>query len=372
MELDRQSKVVDADALSKYRAAAAIANDCVQQLVANCIAGADVYTLAVEADTYIEQKLKELKAGVEVGSLPTCLAVNNCTGYNSPIKAGEQMLKPGDIVKITTGCHVDGHIAVNGHTHVVGVLDKPMTGRQADVVVATHCAAEAVHRMLRPGLKSEAIPHMIETIASYFRCKPVATNYTCNMRRFVLEGDKIVLNGKSEDCPPPFVVEEDDVFNVDIMLSTGAGSVRDRGARPTVYQRDLNQRYDLRTRAARSLYSQVTARHPSMPFSIRGFALKDRLGLKDCLDHKLLLLPYDINYEREGEFVAQIKFTAIVKAEGTLRLCSHPPPYVRTIYEIKSKEVQELLQEDAPKEGPTTPLPVNCKPEEFQAVQAEE
>ena len=120
----------------------------------------------------------------------------------------------------TTGCHVDGHIAVHGHTHVVGVLDRPLTGRVADVVVATHCAAEAVHRMLRPGIKSEALTHMIETIAAYFRCKPVASNYICSMKRFVLEADKIALNAISDDAPPSFKVGEGDVYNVDIMLST--------------------------------------------------------------------------------------------------------------------------------------------------------
>lgn len=128
---------------------------------------------------------------------------------------------------------MDGHIAVHGHTHVVGVLDRPLTGRVADVVAATHCAAEAVHRMLRPGLKSEAIPHMIQRIAAYFRCKPVASNFICSMRRFVLEGDKIVLNGTTEDQPPSFTVEEDDVYNVDIQLSTGSGHVRERDTRPT-------------------------------------------------------------------------------------------------------------------------------------------
>lgn len=53
------------------------------------------------------------------------------------------------------------------------------------------------------------------------------------MRRFVLEADKLALNAKSDDRPPEFVVEEGDVYNIDIMLSTGAGSVKEKGTRPT-------------------------------------------------------------------------------------------------------------------------------------------
>ena len=50
------------------------------------------------------------------------------------------------------------------------------------------------------------------------------------------------------------------------------------------------------------------------------------------MDHKLLV-PYAIQFERDGEHVAQVKFTAVVAAEGALRLCSHPPPYVKTAFE---------------------------------------
>eukprot|EP00043_Microstomoeca_roanoka_P029876 m.23639 g.23639 ORF g.23639 m.23639 type:complete len:375 (+) comp9530_c0_seq1:74-1198(+) len=370
MELDKQA-ILNEDALGKYRTAASIVNDAMHQLVSNCIPSADVYTLCADADRYVEERLAALGFEGEVASIPTCISINNCFGYNSPTQAGVQLLNAGDVVKITMGCHVDGHIAVHGHTHVVGVLDRPLTGRPADVVVATYCAAEAVQRMLRPGLKSEAIPHMIEMVAAYFRCKPVASNYSCSMRRFVLEGDKIVLNAKSEDRPADFVVQEGEVYNIDIALSTGMGHVREKDTRPTVFQRDLNTQFQLRTRAARSLYAQITAKHPSMPFSIRGFALKDRLGLKDCLDHHLLV-PYAVQYENDGTYVAQLKFTAIVMAEGTVRLCSHPPPFVKTAYEVKNQEILDMLAETAVKEGPDAPLPVNCKKEDFQAIAMEE
>lgn len=49
------------------------------------------------------------------------------------------------------GCHIDGFIAVVGHTHVL--QQGPVTGRAADVVAAANTAAEVALRLVRPGKK---------------------------------------------------------------------------------------------------------------------------------------------------------------------------------------------------------------------------
>lgn len=49
------------------------------------------------------------------------------------------------------GCHIDGFIAVVGHTHVL--QDGPVTGRAADVIAAANTAAEVALRLVRPGRK---------------------------------------------------------------------------------------------------------------------------------------------------------------------------------------------------------------------------
>lgn len=49
------------------------------------------------------------------------------------------------------GAHVDGFIAVVAHTIVIGSLEKKVTGRKADVVLAAHYASQAALRLLKPG-----------------------------------------------------------------------------------------------------------------------------------------------------------------------------------------------------------------------------
>ena len=59
-----------------------------------------------------------------------------------------------DSVRSDLGCHIDGFIAVGGHTAVVGATAGeavPVTGRHADVIQATYLAAEAAIRTIKPG-----------------------------------------------------------------------------------------------------------------------------------------------------------------------------------------------------------------------------
>lgn len=62
------------------------------------------------------------------------------------------ILHPGDLVKIDLGVHIDGYIAQSGFTWIMSeTQDLPIKGRAADVLLATHLAAEAVLRLLKPG-----------------------------------------------------------------------------------------------------------------------------------------------------------------------------------------------------------------------------
>jgi methionine aminopeptidase len=91
-----------------------------------------------------------MKKGI---AFPTCLSVNNCICHFSPSKNDpDQILKEDDIVKIDLGAHIDGFIAVAAYTLVVGAsLEKKVTGRRADVILAAYNAAQATLRLVKDG-----------------------------------------------------------------------------------------------------------------------------------------------------------------------------------------------------------------------------
>ena len=96
-----------------------------------------------------------MKGKVEKGlAFPTCLSVNHCAGHFSPLLENTSKLQEGDLVKIDLGVHIDGYIAQIAFTWILTTdRNSPIQGRAADVLYATHLAAEAALRLLRPGQK---------------------------------------------------------------------------------------------------------------------------------------------------------------------------------------------------------------------------
>ena len=106
-------------------------------------------------------------------SFPTCISVNNVVCHYSPLAADpDTVLADGDLVKIDLGAHIDGFIAVVGHSLVVGAArDNVVTGRRADVMMAAHLASEAALRSFRPGHNNMQLTDKIVKVARAFQCR---------------------------------------------------------------------------------------------------------------------------------------------------------------------------------------------------------
>jgi len=62
-----------------------------------------------------------------------------------------------------------------------------------------------------------------------------------------------------------------------------------------------------------------------MPFTLRSFEdeKKARMGVVECVNHKLIE-PFTVLYEKEGEYVAQFKFTVLLMPSGSHKITSGP------------------------------------------------
>eukprot|EP00045_Choanoeca_perplexa_P009985 m.99537 g.99537 ORF g.99537 m.99537 type:complete len:416 (-) comp15100_c0_seq13:429-1676(-) len=348
-------------ALAKYKAAADIVNATMLQVVANCLPGADVAELCVKSDSQMEELLSQVyQDDVEKGiALPTCITRNEMTGFHVEHGSGSAILAAGDVVQICLGVQIDGYIAHHGHTHIVGLADTPCPGRRADIVCAVNAAAELVHRLLRPGVKSQLLTSTIHNVAREFNCHAVSDNFSCTMQRFVHEGSKVFLNRLEEDHPDDFVVEADDVYCIDIAMATATSRLRQGDVKPSVFMRDLSEHYQLKTKAARDTFTEIDTRFPTMFFSVHRLEQpKALLGLKECLTHNLVV-PFAPRTAKPGEFTARIRYTVVVQEDQTTRLCSHPAPFVQSQYSLSEPSWVEMLAEAAPSEGPSEAAPVN-------------
>lgn len=333
----------------KYRACGEIVNRVLAKLVQEAVPGAKIIDLCVLGDKSIEEGTASVytKAKFERGvAFPTCVSVNNVVGHFSPLTGDTTTLQEGDLVKIDLGAHIDGYISQAAHSFVCSAnKEYCATGRQADAICAAYFASQAALRLFKAGKTNHEITSTIQKVADEFKVQPLEGVLSHQLKRYVVDGNNVVISKETLDQKAEEVTFEDwDAFTFDIVMSTGEGKARETEARTTVFKRAVDQRYTLKLKASRAVFTEINTRFPTMPFTLR--ALKDektaRLGITECLKHDLVE-PYPVLYEKPGEFVAQFKFTAIITPSGTVRLTNHPEPLVRSDHQITDPGIKAIL-----------------------------
>ncbi|KAL1763928.1 proliferation-associated protein 2G4 [Sigmodon hispidus] len=316
-EDEQQEQTIAEDlVVTKYKMGGDITNRVLRSLVDASSSGVSVLSLCEKGDAMIMEetgkifkKEKEMKKGI---AFPTSISVNNCVCHFSPLKCDQDyILKEGDLVKIDLGVHVDGFIANVAHTFVIGVAQgTQVTGQKADVIKAAHLCAEAALRLVKPGNQNTQVTEAWNKVAHSFNCTPIE----------------------------------------DVLVSSGEGKAKDAGQRTTIYKRDPSKQYGLKMKTSRAFFSEVERRFDAMPFTLRAFEdeKKARMGVVECAKHELLQ-PFNVLYEKEGEFVAQFKFTVLLMPNGPMRITSGPfePDLYKSEMEVQDAELKALLQSSA-------------------------
>jgi len=344
-----------ADIVTKYRTAGTIANEVVAAVAAAVKPGIKAVELCALGDNMVDEAVSKIynkkpkgdEKKIEKGSaFPTCISVNNCVGHYSPLVSEDKVvLEEGDIVKIDLGVHVDGYIAVVAHTVMCGAVAEP---RKADVVQAAWEAAELAQRMFKDGATNEEITTMISKVGESYNCSPVEGVLSHQMKKHVIDANKVIIGKASpEQQVQKCTIEKNDVFAIDIVMSTGDGKPKQSELRTTVHKRNLAEKYSLKMKASRSFFSEVNQRFPTMPFTLRaGDERNWRMGVVECVKHELFT-EYPVLLEKEGVFVAQYKFTIMLlpSSGNAIRITGGPAPETKSELSIQDEGLKELLSQ---------------------------
>jgi curved DNA binding protein len=327
-ENDEVTDLSSPDVTTKYRTAGDIINKVIAKVVEECKAEADIATICEIGDKMIEEetgklynKKKEGAKKIEKGvAFPTCISVNELVGHFSPLKGESKLLKAGDIAKIDLACHIDGFIAAAAHTIVVG--DEKVEDRRADVVMAAWNAAEAALRLIQVGNTNVQVTEVLGKVAEEFKCKPMQGVLSHQMKKHVIDGNKCIISVETaEEKVDEFEFEMNEVYCIDIVMSTGEGKGKETELRHTVFKRAPEVNYMLKTQKARQFISEVNKKFPALPFTLR--AIEDeqvaRVGVSEAKRHELLE-EYPVLKEKDKEIVAQFKFTVLLLPGGTKKI----------------------------------------------------
>lgn len=343
------------EVVTKYRTAADIANEVLQAVVDACQPGADIASLCKMGDELIEAKCEKVYTKKEKGekirkgvAFPTCITPNELCANYSPLVSESRVLNKGDLVKVDVGCHIDGFIAVGAHSLVVGAEKEEITGRKADALRAAWAVAEVAQRTIAVGASNTDVTRLMNKAAEQFSCKMVHGIQSHQMKQHVIDGVRAIRSRENmEEKAERFTFAPNEVYGVDIVVSTGEGKPKESDCRTCVFKRNVEQTYSLKTPLARQFLRETTARFPSLPFTAR--AIEDeklcRVGISECTRHGLLQA-YPVMTERQGEHVAQFKFTLMLLPGGGKKVTGLPlfqDEQIKSESQVHDEELKALL-----------------------------
>lgn len=244
-------------------------------------------------------------------------------------------LRPNEVIKIQLGAQIDGFGTIVCDTiFVSGGEDKEenITGRNADLLLATYYANELFLRLMIPSgllasgsdedrkkaaaekpITQSKISHLLEKVVKSYDCNLVEGTTSWLFERNEIEGKKKIVLVPSEGSKGEGVPEVGEVWGVEIGVSLGSGKIKTLENRPTLHRRTTIT-YGLKRPSSRQTLSEIVKKFGTFPFSLR--QLDDekaaKAGVMECVRYNVL---------RQYEVVADKDAAPVSRLLTTIGMC---------------------------------------------------
>ncbi|KAL3419139.1 curved dna-binding protein (42 kda protein) [Phlyctema vagabunda] len=371
------------DTLTKYKSAAQISQKVLEAVTALCVAGEKIVSVCEKGDKLLEEEIAKVYRGKKIAkgiSHPTTVSPSSFVTPYTPLTSDETEaaveLKPGDVIKIQLGAQIDGFGTIVCDTIIIPSADNAedvISGREADLLLATHYANEVLLRLLvPPGLlvtgtdeeKAKAaklkaptqskITSVLEKVVKSYDCNLVEATTSWLFERNEIEAPtkKIVLaphdGGKGDGTP-----EVGEVWGVEIGVSLGSGRIKTLENRPTLHRR-TTLTYALKRPSSKKILNEVVKKFGTFPFSLR--QLEDerdaKVGVVECVRGGVFR-QYEVVGDKDGDAVGRLLTTVALTKNGLQRLAAPPLPDLskyKTDKKITDDEVLKILEQPLAKE----------------------
>ena len=238
------------------------------------------------------------------------------------------MLKAKEAVKIQLGAQIDGLGTIVCDTMIVGSKGGEVSGREADLMLATYYANELLLRlMMPPGLlasgseeeKKKAasekpitqskMTQMLEKLVKSYDCNLVEGTTSWLFERNEIEGKKKIVLAPSENSKGEGNPELGDVWGVEMGVSLGTGKIKTLANRPTLHRRTTIT-YQLKRPSSRKTLSEIVKKFGTFPFSLR--QLEDeregKVGIVECVRNNVVR-QYEVVADKDSAPVGRLLTT---------------------------------------------------------------
>ncbi|EXJ53984.1 methionyl aminopeptidase [Cladophialophora yegresii CBS 114405] len=401
---DADTSILNADNLTKYKIAATISHKVLEEVAKWLADGEKIVDLCIKGDALLDEELsKGMLASAtqqqqrrQPGSLrPPGLArarlrhnavykgksvnkgiatpctispsshVTPFTPLVSDAEEAATTIKAGELIKIQLGAQIDGFGAIVGNTVVVPKekgAKADITGREADLLLATHYANELLLRLLvPPGLlatgteeeKKKAaaekpptqtkISSLVDKIAKAYDVHVVQHTTSWLFEKNEIEGKKKIILSPADGAKGEGSAEVGEVWGVEVGMSLGSGKVKELDKRSTLLRRTTTT-YGLKRPSSRQVLSEIVKKFGTFPFSLR--QLDDeragKVGVVECI-RSGVLREYKPAAEADGSPVSRLFTTVGITKNGLVRLAAPPVLDLDAVKSDKKIEDEEIL-----------------------------
>ena len=314
--------------LDKYMEAGKIAREALKEAITMCVPGADIYTVCKQVQASIVDRCSKIyvKSKVEKGpSFPVCISVNEICGHFCPLQDESVALKEGDVAKIDLGVHIDGFPVNLAHTIVVGGAKKE--DPNVKVISAAYKGVETMVKSLAPGVSNHQVTDNLTKLFKDYGVTALEGVLSHEVGKYALNGDNCIgISADPKHRVNKTELQINQVFVLDVIVSANPteGKTKESELRTTVFKRNIDITYDLKTKMARSFLNEIKNNCHDMGFSIALLEnqLEARVGSNECLKHGHLE-PFNVITEKSGAVVAQFKWTVAISKKRLILLAHH-------------------------------------------------
>ncbi|PTB43235.1 uncharacterized protein TrAFT101_001783 [Trichoderma asperellum] len=365
------------DTLTKYKTAAQISEKVLAAVSELCVPGAKIVDVCQQGDKLLEEELAKVYRGKKIVkgfSHPTTVSPSSYVTPYTPLTTDESEasieIKEGEAIKIQLGAQIDGFGSIVCNTVLATSKEKaaePVTGRDADLILATHYANELLLRlMIPPGLLAQGtdeekakaasqkaptqskISSLLEKVCEAYDCKLVESTTSWLFARNEIEGSKKIVVAPAEGTKGDGVPEVGEVWGVETGVSLGSGKVKTLDHRATLHRR-TTQTYQLKRPTSRKILSEVQKKFGTFPFSLR--QLDDerdaKSGVVECVRNNVFR-QYEMVGDKDNSPVARLLTTFAITKNGITKL-GGPPELDLSKYQtdkkITDEEILKILEQ---------------------------
>jgi len=388
------------DTLTKYKTAAQISQKVLETVSGWCVEGAKILDICQRGDKLLAEEVTKVFKGKNVAkgiSHPCTVSPNSYVTPYTPLvsdaEEAEVALSANEPVKIQLGAQIDGFGAIVCDTVVVRAKDdseKSLSGRPADLMLATHYANELLLRlMMPPGIlaqgteeekkKAQAaklysqskITQLLEKVVKSYDCTLVE-NTTCWLfERNEIESKKKIILAPGEGVKGEGLPEVGDVWGVEVGVSLGTGKVKTLPKRATLHRRTAIT-YGLKRPSSRATLSEIQKKFGTFPFSLR--QLEDeragKVGIVECVRGGVVR-QYEVIGSADEQSVSRLFTTVAITKNGVQKISAPVAPDTslwKSDKKITDDEILKILE--LPLAKATTAKPKNKKKKKKAAKKA--